>query len=127
MPISPRCGRRSRSRDFWPISTRDTRPRGEFCRGPCLFRAVARTIESEEFENEHSDQARRKGAWWRTLAVLIDSTHKKWAVVFVTLAVAACVVYRVVDRATPGGLTGGSFAGLWDGISGGGPMLYAGL
>jgi hypothetical protein len=59
--------------------------------------------------------------------VLIDSTHKKWAVIFLALAVAACVVYRVVDRGTPGGLTGGSFAGLWYGISGAALMVYAGL
>ena len=59
--------------------------------------------------------------------MLIDSTHKKWAVVAATLALAAYVGYRVLDRMAPGGLTGGSFAGLWYGISGAALMVYAGL
>jgi hypothetical protein len=36
-------------------------------------------------------------------------------------------VYFVLDRNTPGGLTGGSTPGLWFGISGSALMVYAGL
>lgn len=57
----------------------------------------------------------------------IDSTHKKWAVVVAVLSIAAVVVYRVLSRGVPGGLTGGSFVGLWYGISGAALMVYAGL
>jgi hypothetical protein len=59
--------------------------------------------------------------------VLIDSTHKKWIVVTAVIGAAAFVVYRVWHRHITGGWTGGSFIGLWYGISGAALMLYAGL
>jgi hypothetical protein len=58
--------------------------------------------------------------------VLIDSTHRRWLVVFAVLAAAAYGLFRYLDR-VPGGLTGGSFAGLWYGVLGAAMMVYAGL
>lgn len=59
--------------------------------------------------------------------MLIDSTHKRWIVVTAVLAAVALAVYLWLDRATPGGLTGGSTPGLWYGVIGSALMLYAGL
>jgi hypothetical protein len=59
--------------------------------------------------------------------VLIDSTHKKWFCWTVMLGAAAVASYLILDRLTPGGLTGGSTVGLYYGIAGSGLMVYAGL
>lgn len=59
--------------------------------------------------------------------VLIDSTHKKWFVATLLLAVAATAFYVWRYFATPGGLTGGSLVGLWYGIIGTALMIYAAL
>jgi hypothetical protein len=59
--------------------------------------------------------------------LLIDATHKKW--IWATLALAAVSggVYGWLYWTTPGGLTGGSFVGLWYGIAGSLLMIFAGL
>jgi hypothetical protein len=59
--------------------------------------------------------------------VLVDSSHKKWIIATVLLAVAAVAVYLPLDWSTPGGLTGGSTVGLWYGIAGSALMVFAGL
>ena len=59
--------------------------------------------------------------------MLIDSTHKKWAVAFLVLAAAAVVGQRLLGRLFPGEPTGGSFVGLWYGVLGSALMIYAGL
>jgi len=59
------------------------------------------------------------------IALLIDSTHKRWIVVTLLLAVVAVAVYLVAAWLTPGGLSGGSLIGLWYGLAGFGLMLYA--
>ncbi len=59
--------------------------------------------------------------------MLLDSTHKRWFVVTLVLAVAAVAVYVFFDRRAPGGLTGGSTVGLWYGTVAAGLMIYAGL
>lgn len=43
------------------------------------------------------------------------------------LATASYALFRYLDGRTPGGLTGGSFAGLWFGVIGAALMVYAGL
>src|SRR3954451_2142944 len=60
-------------------------------------------------------------------AVLIDATHKRWAGAALALGAAAVAVYELLARGAPGGLTGGSAAGLWYGVIGSGLMVYAGL
>lgn len=59
--------------------------------------------------------------------MLIDSTHKKWLIASVSITVAAVIGHRILDLRTPGGLTGGSFVGLWYGVVGAALMIYAGL
>lgn len=59
--------------------------------------------------------------------MLIDSTHKHWAWVTLALGAAAVALYVLLDRRAPGGLTGGSAAGLWYGVAGAALMLFAGL
>lgn len=59
--------------------------------------------------------------------VLIDSTHKRWGLTTVVLGGSALAIYGWLDRATPGGLTGGTTVGLWYGVIGAGLMVYAGL
>ena len=59
--------------------------------------------------------------------MLLDSTHKKWCVVTAVLAAAAIILHAVLAARTPGGLTGGSTAGLWYGVAGSALMVYAGL
>jgi hypothetical protein len=63
----------------------------------------------------------------RASTLLIDSSHRRWFIVTVALGVLCLASYLVVDRATPGGLTGGSTAGLWYGAIGSALMIYAGL
>ena len=59
--------------------------------------------------------------------MLLDSSHKRWLIVTLVLAVAAAAVYLFFSRRTPGGLTGGSTIGLWYGTAAAGLMVYAGL
>jgi hypothetical protein len=59
--------------------------------------------------------------------LLIDSTHKRWIIATLAAAAIALAVYLVIARTTPGGLRGGSTAGLWYGVIGTGLMVYAGL
>jgi hypothetical protein len=59
--------------------------------------------------------------------LLIDTTHRRWAVGTVLTAILAVALYLGLARATPGGLTGGSVVGLWYGIAGSLLMAYAGL
>lgn len=59
--------------------------------------------------------------------MLLDSTHKRWSLATLGLTVLSLSLYIWLDRHTPGGLTGGSTAGLWFGIAGTALMIYAGL
>jgi hypothetical protein len=59
--------------------------------------------------------------------LLIDSSHRRWFVVTVALAAVCLASYLLLDRMTPGGLTGGSTAGLWYGTIGSALMVFAGL
>jgi hypothetical protein len=59
--------------------------------------------------------------------LLLDSTHKRWFVVTLLLAVAAVAVYVFFDRRAPGGLRGSSTVGLWYGTTAAALMVYAGL
>jgi hypothetical protein len=59
--------------------------------------------------------------------VLIDSTHRRWLVAVAVLAASSYGLFRYLDGRTPGGLTGGSFAGLWYGVAGAALMVYAGM
>jgi hypothetical protein len=59
--------------------------------------------------------------------VLIDSTHKRWAIWSVLLAAVSLSGFIWIDSRTPGGLTGGTTAGLWYGIAGSALMIFAGL
>ncbi len=59
--------------------------------------------------------------------MLIDATHKPWFFWTAVLAVLANAVYLFLEWYTPGGLSGGSTAGLWYGILGTALMIYAGL
>jgi hypothetical protein len=59
--------------------------------------------------------------------VLIDSTHKHWIAFSAGAAVIALAVWWWLDRSTPGGLTGGSVAGLWYALLGSLLMLFAWL
>lgn len=58
--------------------------------------------------------------------MLIDSSHRTWLFATVTAGVLAVAAYLLVDRFTPGGLTGGDTVGLWYGVAGSALMLYAG-
>ncbi len=59
--------------------------------------------------------------------MLINSSHKRWFLSTVVLGVLALAVHGWLDRRTPGGLTGGSPAGLWYGLGGMALLVYAGL
>jgi drug/metabolite transporter (DMT)-like permease len=59
--------------------------------------------------------------------LLIDSSHKRWFLVTLVLALAALAVYAVFWWNSPGGLTGGSILGVWYGLLGSALMVYAGL
>jgi hypothetical protein len=59
--------------------------------------------------------------------LLIDSTHKKWIWATLFLAVLSGGFYGWMYWQTPGGLTGGTFIGLWYGIAGSALMVFAGL
>ena len=60
-------------------------------------------------------------------ALLIDSSHRPWIIGASVLALAALGSHWWLDRQTPGGLTGGSPAGLGFGLAGAALMVYAGL
>jgi hypothetical protein len=59
--------------------------------------------------------------------VIIDAGHVRWAAATVLAAIGALIGYAWADRITPGGVRGGTTAGLWFGIIGTGMMAYAGL
>ena len=59
--------------------------------------------------------------------MLIDRTHTRWAVVTFLLGVAALGLRSWLGWDRPGGLTGGTTAGLWFGVAGSGLMIFAGL
>lgn len=59
--------------------------------------------------------------------MLIDRTHTRWAVVTILLAVGSLGLRAWLGRDTPGGLTGGTTAGLWFGVAGSLLMIFAGL
>jgi hypothetical protein len=59
--------------------------------------------------------------------LLIDSSHRRWIVATIAVAVSAVAVYETLRRFTPGGVSGGSIVGLWYGIAGSGLMIFAGL
>jgi hypothetical protein len=59
--------------------------------------------------------------------LIIDHRHARWAVGTGLAAAVAVAAYVVADRRIPGGLTGGTTAGLWFGVIGTSLMLYVGL
>jgi hypothetical protein len=59
--------------------------------------------------------------------MLLDRKHLPWLLPSAAVAGAALALHAALDRRTPGGLTGGSTAGLWFGIAGSALMLFAGL
>jgi hypothetical protein len=59
--------------------------------------------------------------------LLLDTTHKKWAVGTLALGLASFLLYLGLRRAAGGEWTGGSTAGLWFGIAAAGLMVFAGL
>jgi hypothetical protein len=59
--------------------------------------------------------------------VLLDRRQTPWSIATVAVGVAAVGFYVWLDRRTPGGLRGGSPAGLWYGVAGSALMIYAGL
>src|ERR1700687_508385 len=60
-------------------------------------------------------------------ALLIDSHHKRWAIITIGLAILSVAVYEAFRQTAPAGLTGGSQVGLAYGILGSLLMIYAGL
>jgi hypothetical protein len=59
--------------------------------------------------------------------LLIDSTHRRWALAALLLGLAGLGLYLVIIAFYPGQMKGGSTTGLWYGIVGSGLMVYAGL
>ena len=59
--------------------------------------------------------------------MLIDRTHTRWAISTLILAVGALGLRTWLGRDRPGGLTGGTTAGLWFGVAGSALMSFAGL
>ena len=57
--------------------------------------------------------------------MLIDRSHAGWAGASVLAGVGAMGLFILADRRLPGGLTGGSVAGMWFGIAGFGLFVYA--
>jgi hypothetical protein len=62
----------------------------------------------------------------RIPGLLINRRHLGWFLSSLVVGVIALTVYLSADRATPGGLTGGSILGMWYGIIGSSLMAYAG-
>ena len=60
-------------------------------------------------------------------ALLIDSTHKRWSLATLWLAVAAVGLYIFFSQRATDRLTGGTTVGLWYGTAAAGLMIYAGL
>jgi hypothetical protein len=59
--------------------------------------------------------------------VLIDSTHRRWIIATIIVAILACGLFAFLSARSPDGLTGGSLVGLWYGILGSALMVFAGL
>ena len=59
--------------------------------------------------------------------MLLDSTHKRWSVATLLLAVAAVALYVFFSRRATDRLTGGTTVGLWYGTASALLMIYAGL
>lgn len=59
--------------------------------------------------------------------MILDATHRRWLAVTAGLGAVAGAGYLLADRATPGGVTGGSAAGLTFGIAAAGAMAFEGL
>lgn len=59
--------------------------------------------------------------------MLIDRTHRKWAVISTAIFVVATLTYISYASSSPKGPTGGSFMGLLYGIVGSAFMIFAGL
>jgi len=60
------------------------------------------------------------------IALLLDRTHRWWALATVALAVFAVSLHDFLGRDVPGGLGGGTTVGLWYGLAGAALMLFAG-
>lgn len=65
--------------------------------------------------------------WGASFIVIIDGSHKSWAVVTLALLLLSTGGYVVYARNAVGGPRGGSVPGMLYGIAGSGLMLYAGL
>ncbi len=59
--------------------------------------------------------------------MLLDRTHRQWALISTAIFAVATVVYVIYVNSTPKGATGGSFVGLMYGIIGTAMMIFAGL
>lgn len=59
--------------------------------------------------------------------MIVDAGHLRWIVGTCLAGVACFAVYAVLDRSTPGGVTGGTTPGLWFGVIGTALMLFCGL
>lgn len=59
--------------------------------------------------------------------MILDATHRRWGIVTACAGVLAAVAYVVAERSTPGGVSGGSVAGLAFGIAAAGAMVFEGL
>ena len=59
--------------------------------------------------------------------MLLDRKQLPWVLITGAVAVPALALHAWLDRRAPGGLTGGSTAGLWYGVTGSALMLFAGL
>jgi hypothetical protein len=58
--------------------------------------------------------------------VILDSTHRRWILATLALAAGAVSLHLYLGWGRPGGLTGGTAAGLWYGVAGSALMLFAG-
>jgi hypothetical protein len=59
--------------------------------------------------------------------VIIDAGHRNWFFGTALAGVVTLALFAWSDRATPGGASGGTTAGLWFGIVGTGLMVFCGL
>ena len=59
--------------------------------------------------------------------MILDATHRRWVAATLGLTAVAAAGYVIARRATPGGVTGGSAAGLAFGIAAAAAMAFEGL